>query len=114
MIYVNGYDKSQCYGGPEEGGLYYDRWHSGYIIKTFKTEKEAIAFRRSEACQKIMNGVPQNTEYHMGNNSMDGCSPDGEADDSYLQRGGAWGTDKVYVRIESHKPKSGDNYAPYC
>jgi hypothetical protein len=112
MIYLNCYHMSRCFGGPEEGGWYYDRWHSGTNLGTFKTREEATAFRDSDQCQQILKG--EQPVYQMGAHSMDGCDPEGNGDDVYLQRGGAWGQDEMGCRLENHPPKSGDNYHPYC
>jgi hypothetical protein len=101
MFYVNVYQKRQCYGGPEEGGWWFDAWepleeldeegnyyaNPKYIYKTAHTEAEAKKIQ--EELQKV---------YPF----------DRKAYTSVLDRG-----PQYEVRIENCLPTAGSNYRPY-
>ena len=42
IYYVNVYEYGREYGGPEEGGWYYDTGYDGYVWNTYLTEDSAL------------------------------------------------------------------------
>jgi hypothetical protein len=113
-LYLNVYEIDRCYGGPEEGGWYYD---SGDFIKcigrfpdTKKGRKAAEAQREAFNTEE---GDPRN--YKMGHGSHDGVDDNGEPDDRYLIPGGAWGYGQIKALIENHEGISYPETRPhYC
>ena len=113
--YFNFYLNERRYGGPEEGGWWYD-W---YVFQTtlesrsFATLEEAND-HAAELAAKIRE--EQEPVYHMGNSPHDGLNEAGEGDDRYLLPGGAWGEDEIYVTAEllpgkaDHEPGRWDLY----
>lgn len=100
MRHVNLYAKTQCYGGPEEGGWFYTALGPVECAGIYNDDDEAQA-----AADALRNEIEQPDVYHMGVNDMDGCDPDGISDDDYLMVGGAWGEAQLVVRIEDHLPQ---------
>ena len=96
MLYVNVYQRKRCYGGPEEGGWYYDAWEpieqldddgnyynpARYISRQVPTSSEA---RRAKDYFETEYAYPK----------------DCRADSLYE------------IRIEKHPPRAGSNYQPY-
>lgn len=50
--YVNVYEYEREYGGPEEGGWYYDAGYNGYVWNSYFDEDAAYA-RANELCKKL-------------------------------------------------------------
>ena len=94
MKYVNVYEVSKCYGGPEEGGWWYN---AGELRESFGPITEVKA---EYLATSIREGDKPRWQYQMGFNSTDGCDPDGNGDDSYLMRGGPWGRAKIKVYVQ--------------
>ena len=110
MFYVNVYEIGQAYGGPEEGGWYYDvgtpiKCLGGYSSRDVAKDKAVRVDRNkfSEGCD----------EYKMGYGPWDGCDDDGNPDDAYLTRGGEWGESEVAVYVEKHPPRIFPQERPY-
>tara|TARA_R110002020_G_scaffold123419_1_gene279824 strand:- start:83 stop:436 length:354 start_codon:yes stop_codon:yes gene_type:complete len=110
MFYVNVYEIGQAYGGPEEGGWYYDvgkpiKCLGGYSSRDVAKDKAVRVDRNkfSEGCD----------EYKMGYGPWDGCDDDGNPDDAYLTRGGEWGESEVAVYVEEHPPRIFPQERPY-
>jgi len=100
MKYVNVYEKSSAYGGPEEGGWWFTVLDPVGCEGTFNDENEA-----SEAASLLQHQLEQPESYYMGINDADGCDPDGHGDDNYLTPGGRWGDAELVVLVQSHPPK---------
>jgi len=104
--YFNFYLQDRRYGGPEEGGWFYD-WYEfqcTLVSKSFASYKEANDYA-SEYAERIREG--QEPVYHTGHGSHDGVNDAGEGDDAYLLRDGSWGEDEVYVSAELLPGKPG-------
>ena len=111
--YVNIYKVDRAYGGPEEGGWYYD---VGELVesKCFdwadpsnregKTHANAVAY--SEQVEQELKET-EKLPYNMGYGPHDGCDPDGNGDDDYLIPGGKWGEGSYKIEVS---PKKGANY----
>lgn len=107
LFHVNLYSVTKAYGGPEEGGWFYDEGE-------FLTSGGVYDCRiKANECADSILANPEiwyskrNNKYHMGYGEHDGASPDGEADDRYLLKGGKWGDSRLRVTIEN---KEGSNY----
>ena len=104
MKYVNVYEVSQCYGGPEEGGWWFT---AGELLETIGPVLEEEARDLSRAI--IEEDKTKVKEYMMGFSSTDGCDADGNGDDSYLLHGGGWGEMKLQTLVQD---KPGDKFFP--
>ena len=117
-FYVNMYSCGRAYGGPEEGGWYYDYGEFKHHIITVDSllKARAIAERIREA---IKNGdawqeeVANLRKNQMGFGPSDGAGPDGEGDDRYLMPGGAWGDESLHCCVEPHPGKDYPEERPY-
>lgn len=113
--YHNVYKTEQCYGGPEEGGWWYQR---GTLLEAVPTRtvddcNSAWAEERKAIQERYLAATSR--EYRMGNGPHDGADPDGEGDDAYLQLGGAWGVSEIRVITSNKKGKSYPAERPhYC
>ena len=106
--YVNKYEIDRCYGGPEEGGWYYSSGEFlGRLAGPFSERKDAEVWK----LENCPNGIP--TEYKMGHGPYVGVDPDGNGDDDYLLRGGAWGRGTIKAVIEQHTGKDFPETRPY-
>lgn len=100
--YINVYDVGSAYGGPEEGGWWYDTGEFIKTIGTAATLEEARALRNNVA--EVMS---RSTAYRMGHGEHDGVDANGDADDSFLILGGVWGEGSIEAHVEEHP---GRNY----
>ena len=109
MYYVNLYQTTKCYGGPEEGGWYYEEgvYHSCEGAYSNKDEAWAKA-RRVQPKLK-----PTSEREHMGYGPHDGAAPEGNGDDRYLLRGGAWGRGKFAIKVQEHPGENYPQQRPY-
>ena len=103
MKFVNIYEVSQHYGGPEEGGWWYT---AGELVETAGPMPEEQA---RELATAVRSRDKSKLQYMMGFNDTDGCDPDGNGDDSFLMRGGAWGYCDVTAYVQD---KPGPEYFP--
>lgn len=67
MYLVATYDTERTYGGPEEGGWYYDRGKLVHVVKRFATEGEA-----NDYCRQMNAGFREyksnyRAQVHIGN-----------------------------------------------
>ena len=103
---VSIYTKSQHYGGPEEGGWWYDRWHLEYY-KTCPTEEEAVRV------QEILTAKIQHLhdEYEKDKHRRTAEMPEGNSPyldtEGYIPTGWADGAD--WVVIKESRPGANDN-----
>ena len=111
MYYINVYEMSQAYGGPEEGGWYYVVGEPVTCIGKFSSREEADKTLKNRTLYGKM-GMASD-EYQMGYGKWDGCDPDGNGDDVFLMRGGKWGRGEVTIYIEEHPAKSFPEEIPY-
>ena len=111
--FVNVYRIDRCYGGPEEGGWYYNKGEFLGCYGMYGNHRYRRAERVKEIVEKILSEefVPS---YNMGLGDHDGVDLNGDGDDRYLMRGGAWGNDRISVSIENKAGEDWDNYSPYC
>ncbi len=94
--YVTVYSVGQCYGGPEEGGWWYDAGTPESVHGPFEDNKSA------QACaDDLRERVKPADEYHMGHGAHDGADPDGNGDDAYLLTGGRWGQDRIEIEVDT-------------
>lgn len=61
--YVNVYEYEREYGGPEEGGWYYDAGYNGYVWNAYFDEDFAYV-RASELYKKLDNHLTVRVEEH--------------------------------------------------
>ena len=108
MYYINVYEMSQAYGGPEEGGWWYDVGQYVSCKGTFGSREKAII-----CSADAEDNLQYKSKYNMGNGPHDGVAPDGEPDDTYLMRGGRWGETSVKVRVEDHIGRDYPSERPY-
>ena len=95
MKYVNVYETSRCYGGPEEGGWWFTSGELQFSLGPIPTDE---AYDLAESVR--LNDKEKIKEYRMGFTSMDGCDPDGEGDDNFLTVGGAWGRSDIKAYVQ--------------
>mgnify|MGYP003644563732 CR=1 FL=1 len=108
-MYLNIYQCSQAYGGPEEGGWWYS---CGELIDS----KRISNLTRARQTVKELNKKFKNDdkgEYQMGFGGFDGCDDSGEGDDDYLMLGGHWGFSDVRACIEEHPGKNYPSERPH-
>jgi hypothetical protein len=109
--YVTVYEVNRAYGGPEEGGWYYD---DGSVIKAlgpYIDRKTA-----EEVCDDIdrqPEDVNEPGHYHMGHGEHDGADGTGEGDDRYLIPGGLWGRAKITTVIGNAPGKNFPENRPH-
>ena len=103
--FVNVYRTERAYGGPEEGGWWYNK---GEYLGSYGMYAEGRANLVRERVRKLYKDEPKT--YHMGYGDHDGVDSSGEADDNYLIRGGSWGSDNIEIVIEN---KEGCDYPRY-
>tara|TARA_R100001244_G_scaffold42694_2_gene38509 strand:- start:16 stop:381 length:366 start_codon:yes stop_codon:yes gene_type:complete len=116
--YVNLYKVGRAYGGPEEGGWFYDYGEFEKQLGKFAgsdAEDQADVLAQSIR-EKIREGktfevcVAKN---QMGMGPHDGADPNGEGDDLYLISGGQWGDESLSVHMELHEGKDFPEQRPY-
>lgn len=107
--HVNLYEVDRSYGGPEEGGWYYD---TGTLVsdELFPDLASGIA-RAEEIKSELLEEDP--LPYKMGMGANDGLDPSGEGDDNYLIRGGSWGRGSYLIRVERKTGKDYPEYRPH-
>lgn len=107
--HVNLYEVDRSYGGPEEGGWYYD---TGTLVsdELFPDLASGIA-RAEEIKAELLEEDP--LPYKMGMGAYDGLDPDGQGDDNYLIRGGSWGRGSYLIRVERKIGKDYPEYRPH-
>tara|TARA_R110000787_G_scaffold37867_13_gene95914 strand:- start:5343 stop:5672 length:330 start_codon:yes stop_codon:yes gene_type:complete len=107
-MYLNIYECSQAYGGPEEGGWWYN---CRELIESSSVENLV----KAQNTVKILNERFGNNrgEYKMGHNEFDGADDNGVADDSFLMRGGLWGHSEMVARIEKKPGRNHPSVAPH-
>ena len=119
--YINLYKVGRAYGGPEEGGWYYDYGEFEKQLAVFTEPNEKINRRKAVLLaqsirEKIKEGKTfdvQVAKNQMGWGPMDGVDPNGEGDDRYLMSGGQWGDESLKVITEPHKGKDFPEERPY-
>ena len=102
--FVNMYITTRCYGGPEEGGWFYEE---GEFLKCYGYYSRKTA---EEVKKLILAKLEHKPVYHTGCGDHDGVDPQGFGDDHYLIPGGAWGNDNIVIILEAHMA---DDY-PTC
>jgi|TARA_Y100000310_G_C20363306_1_gene660004 hypothetical protein len=95
--FVNMYEAIQCYGGPEEGGWFYEE---GIFLRCYGYYSNKVA---EEIKKLILAKLEHKPTYRMGHGAHDGVDPEGFGDNHYLIPGGAWGNDKIVIRVEDYK-----------
>jgi len=114
--FVNVYIVDRAYGGPEEGGWYYD---TGELIETKQffgmgeygnVHESAVAY--SEQVKKELEQADE-LEYKTGYGPHDGCDDAGNGDDNYLIRGGTWGRGTYRIDVTTNKGKNYPEYTPH-
>ena len=94
-MYLNIYELSKAYGGPEEGGWW-------YTCKELIESNEVTNLTRAKKQAEYLNKKFQSTEssYAMGFGEHDGVDSSGEGDDNFLIAGGHWGNTNVRAILE--------------
>jgi hypothetical protein len=116
--YVNLYRVSRAYGGPEEGGWFYDYGEFEKQLAEFAGPKamhqaQVLAMTVREQL-KDGNDMQVNLKNNqMGMGPHDGADPNGEGDDYYLISGGQWGDESLSVHMEPHEGKDFPEERPY-
>ena len=108
-MYLNIYQCSQAYGGPEEGGWWYS-------CSELIDSKRISNLTRARQTVKELNKKFKNDdkgEYQMGFGGFDGCDDSGEGDDDYLMLGGHWGFSDIRACIEEHPGKNYPSERPH-
>jgi len=110
--YVNLYRVGRAYGGPQEGGWFYDYGEfEGQLGEFSGLDAEIQANKLAYSIRKKIREGEKTFEVpvaknQMGHGPMDGADPNGEGDDRYLMAGGHWGDEKLNVIAEPHKGKA--------
>jgi|TARA_R110001583_G_scaffold69697_2_gene197611 hypothetical protein len=125
MSYLNVYIIGRAYGGPEEGGWWYD-YHEWVYRKNRETSDEELAelnrrFKRGDYNVEDILGTPADwldqgygpLTNQCGFGDHDGRDPAGHGDDAYLIPGGVWGDEKVKAFIEDFPAKNHPTETPY-
>ena len=117
--YVNIYKVESAYGGPEEGGWYYD---VGELVETKcfcsaepsnkggMTHTNAVAY--SEQVEQELKET-EKLPYNMGYGPHDGCDNDGNGNDDYLIPGGKWGEGSYRIDVSPIEGASYPTERPY-
>ena len=114
LYYVNLYKVSKAFGGPEEGGWYYDE--GLFVESAGQTPSQKGADElRGKIVEEIEKGriVYDLERNQMGHGPHDGADPDGNGDDRYLMKGGRWGNERLVVRVQSHAGRNFPLERPY-
>ena len=109
-FFVNVYDAASAYGGPEEGGWFYNDYTFIGCYGAFP-DFESADLRAKEVKEALKKDEP--TVYHMGHGPQDGVNEAGEGDDAYLLRGGRWGKSSYSTLVQEEQGKNFNDYAPY-
>lgn len=96
MLYVNVYQRRRCYGGPEEGGWYYDAWEP---IEQMDDDGNYYSTPRY-----ISRMVPTNSEARRVKDYFE---------NEYSYPKDCLSDSQYEIRIENHPPQAGSNYRPY-
>ena len=116
--YVNLYRVGRAYGGPEEGGWYYDYGEFEKQLGEFsgpdaEDQADELAYSIREKIREGKTFEVPVAKNQMGHGPMDGADPNGEGDDRYLMAGGQWGDEKLSVMAEPHEGKAFPEERPY-
>lgn len=123
MSYLNVYIIGRTYGGPEEGGWWYDTYDWVYR-KNRETSDEELSelnrrFKQRDYNVEDILDVPADwlegtlLTNQCGFGDHDGRDPAGHGDDAYLIPGGIWGDEKVKAFIEDFPAKNHPTETPY-
>ena len=112
--FVNQYEVSRCYGGPEEGGWWFNRGEFIHCLAgPFTREEDALKWWTR--WKQEQEQAKRSTPYKMGHGPHDGVDPDGYGDDNYLLLGGAWGHSSLRTCVQPHEGKNYPETRPfYC
>ena len=121
--YVNIYETNRAYGGPEEGGWYYD---TGDLLKTkefcwldtrnketgeYEYNQYDLALEYADKMKEKLSQADQ-LDYKMGYGAHDGVDPNGEGNDDYILKDGKWGTGEYKIEVGVIEGKSYPEDAP--
>ena len=121
--YVNIYETNRAYGGPEEGGWYYD---TGDLLEckefcwleTRNEDTDEYIYNQYDLALEYADKMEQKLlqadqlDYKMGYGPNDGVDPNGEGNDDYILKGGKWGTGKYKIEVSVIEGKSYPEKAP--
>ena len=109
MIHLNVYEIDRCFGGPEEGGWYYNRGEFLECLGIFPDTRDG----RKAAENARESFKSELTSYKMGHGKHDGVDSNGDPDDRFIISGGAWGCGEIRARIQKHEGQNYPETAPY-
>ena len=121
--YVNIYETNRAYGGPEEGGWYYD---TGDLLEckefcwldTRNEDTDEYIYNQYDLALEYADKMEQKLlqadqlDYKMGYGPNDGVDENGEGIDDYILKGGKWGTCKYKIEVSVIEGKSYPEKAP--
>ena len=107
--FINVYESARAYGGPEEGGWFYNDYTFIGCVGAFPDE-ESANIKAQEVKEAKKN---EKTGNHMGYGAHDGANEAGEADDAYLLKGGRWGRGSFRTFVQEKQGGDFDDYRPY-
>ena len=121
--YVNIYETNRAYGGPEEGGWYYD---TGDLLEckefcwldTRNEDTDEYIYNQYDLALEYADKMAQKLlqadqlDYKMGYGPNDGVDPNGEGNDDYILKGGKGGTGKYKIEVSVIEGKSYPEKAP--
>ena len=105
-LYVNIYEMDKAFGGPEEGGWWYNIYTSVKSIPV-KGLENAVKLQK-KIMEKLNNEEDSSKSEYIGSNPL---PPENE--DITDQIGDIYSTGKHMATIETHPAKDHDNYRPY-
>ena len=107
-MYLNIYEFSQAYGGPEEGGWW-------YTCRELLESNEVTNLTRAKATVESLNKKFKNStsDYSMGYGEHDGVDSSGEGDDNFLMTGGHWGYSNMRAMIEDKPGRDSPTHRPH-
>lgn len=118
--YVNVYEVYRAYGGPEEGGWYYDEgtlidcqmfdYWGPDDLKDNKQRQRAVDYAEHIKAELEKSG---SLEYALGSGEHDGVNMMGEGDDNYLMKGGSWGEGKYVITVSTNRGESYPKERPH-
>lgn len=115
MNSVNVYDFTRSYGGPEEGGWYYDAWSlvASHPIRGALTSDKA---RKQLNRFRVMYGFTPSTAKRFQNRTAhDSLGYKGRrAEYGTRDESRIGGVDSYRIRLEPFKGSDGDNWQPWC
>ena len=121
--YVNIYETNRAYGGPEEGGWYYDtgdllECKEFWWLDTRNEDTDEYIYNQYDLALEYADKMEQKLlqadqlDYKMGYGPNDGVDPNGEGNDDYILKGGKWGTGKYKIEVSVIEGKSYPEKAP--